>query len=253
MAIIRPEQRIHRYEFKYWIEPHMKQRLLAYLLNFMQYDPNNADGEPYKICSLYLDTRDLTCYYEKYNGDMQRRKYRIRAYNDDYSNVVFEIKAKNNIYIQKFREFHSLGDQDFTLLPDMLNSGDPDFQGPFSHACRVLGLAPVCWVAYRRTALTGRNNPKLRVTFDEGLSGTPADSYRLRHMEAQSVFLSHWRRPLIMEIKFDYYLPHWLERCINWLERCIKELNLSHESISKYGFGINRFHFNYWPERQWTH
>ena len=235
----------NRYEFKYWVDPYVRDRLIEYLLNFMSFDKNNIDGKPYDICSLYLDTKNLSCYYEKYDGDVFRRKYRIRFYNGNVSRLSFEIKEKHNLYIKKKREIAQIDQENPTEIPISLLNGEANLKGPFVHAYLSLNLEPTTWVAYQRVALVGRNNPGLRVTFDDGLSGCKPNGFEFRTKNLQPVTLSRWHQKTILEIKFNNYLPF-------WLEQCLKDLNLSHQSISKYGMNINRFFFYHHREGQWT-
>lgn len=241
-------QSFNRFEFKYWIEHSDKERFIRYLLNFMEFDKNNSDGKPYQICSLYLDTQELDCYQDKFNGNSFRRKYRIRTYNHNYHKLFFEVKEKNNIFVRKKRKTFILDDERVTDIPELLCSGasDQDEGWLFNHAYRHLNLRPTCWVAYKRLALVGRHNPGLRVTFDNDLSGSRAHDFRLRHGTLRSVHWSRWRRPTILEIKFNQYLPYWLEKELG-------ALNLMHESISKYGIVIAKFNFQDWKEKAWIH
>ena len=233
-----------RYEFKYWVEPRVKQRFLDYLLNFMSLDAHDPAGAGYQVTSLYLDNPAIQTYREKVDGDIERRKYRIRYYNGDHRKLFLEIKEKRNFFVRKLRRMERL-EADEPISQDLLSlSGEGDCS--FAFAVKAQNLRPFCWVSYQRIALVGKHNQDLRVTFDTNLCGTLATGFSLGHMELRPLLLSQWRRQVIMEIKFDHYLP-------TWMDVGIRELGLTPQSISKYGMGVNRFHFNEWAENRWIH
>lgn len=233
-----------RYEFKYWVESRTREEILGYLSNFMSLDPHDPSGDGYRVTSLYLDSPAAGTYREKVDGDIRRRKYRIRYYNDDTSRISLEIKEKRNLYVRKYRRVELLEAGEPLSQNVLCPSGEGD--RTFDASVRMLNLRPSCWVSYRRIALIGNNNRDLRVTFDTGLCGTLASGFSLDALELRPVFLSLWRQPVIMEIKFDHYLP-------TWMDVCIRELGLTPESISKYGMSLKRFRFNQCAEGQWIH
>jgi len=57
----------------------------------------------YLVRSLYLDTDNLKFYREKQSWISHRRKFRVRAYNQDYSKVFLEIKQKKHDFVLKDR------------------------------------------------------------------------------------------------------------------------------------------------------
>ena len=239
-------QSFNRFELKYWIDSDKQHQLQQYISNFMKQDANSRENDGYRICSLYFDNRDRSAYYEKFDGNFIRNKYRIRFYNENTAKAFFEIKTKQNFFVRKNRQIMEFEPDEIPELKSILSSEDDTVHGPFRFAYRQLKLEPIVWVSYHRTAFVGNHNPKLRVTFDRNLGGVDADGYRFRLGESQAVQLSKWNNPIILEIKFDGHLPY-------WLEKAIQDLNLQHQSISKYGLCVNRFIFRNWKERQWTH
>jgi hypothetical protein len=236
----------NRFEFKYWITERQKFGLLRYLEEFMDADPHNEANVGYKIQSLYFDSPDLHSYYQKYDGDFLRRKYRIRFYRDDKSTAFFEIKQKQNIFVQKRRASIDLSARDSDSLPaEIFNDPMPQIEF-FVSGIAEKNLVPTCWVAYRRMAFFGRHNPKLRITFDEDLSGALADKLIFPGSRLHKVRYSNWNRPVILEIKFNSYMP-------TWLEKMIRDIGIMNAPISKYGEIIHRARFHYLAERSWTH
>jgi hypothetical protein len=55
---------------------------------------DHAQGGFYKIRSVYFDDYWNTAYLDKIRGVQNRRKYRIRFYNDDDSRINLNAKLK---------------------------------------------------------------------------------------------------------------------------------------------------------------
>ncbi len=65
----------------------------ARLSPIMELD-DHAQGGFYKIRSVYFDDYWNTAYLDKIRGVQNRRKYRIRFYNDDDSRINLNAKLK---------------------------------------------------------------------------------------------------------------------------------------------------------------
>ncbi|NLC47858.1 MAG: VTC domain-containing protein, partial [Tenericutes bacterium] len=74
----------YRHELKYKISNNAAEILKQKLSLIMSKDKNAyyKDGS-YLISSLYFDDRESSSYYEKMDGVLYRKKYRIRIYNND--------------------------------------------------------------------------------------------------------------------------------------------------------------------------
>lgn len=241
-----------RYELKFWTDRRTKRRFMEYLKHFMRPDRHSGPDGDYEITSLYLESHDLATYNEKYNGDLEREKYRIRFYNGDTSTVFFEVKHKYNAFVRKSRSRCDLPGGDFGAVAQLLDEGagagggESGVNADFIYHYHSMGLAPMVWVSYRRTALVGRNNPALRVTFDERLAGCKAYGFDARQrMRSTGATLSRWRDPLILEVKFEGHFPF-------WLEAAMRDYGFLQESISKYGITMARCYFHERQER-WIH
>jgi hypothetical protein len=233
----------NRFEFKYWLSRRQKEQLVSYIMNFMKPDQHNEGSDGYHIQSLYFDTHDLRSYYEKYDGNYFRRKYRVRFYGHDTSKAFFEIKEKRNIFVRKLRGNAELPTGDLQPIFDLPPSSpsDVDF---FVSCIKQQDRAPTCWVAYRRIAFFGINTPSLRLTMDHELMGAPATNFYFPNARFQPVFFGNWDTPIILEIKFDRYMP-------TWLEKALIDLRLEVQSISKYGMVINKDRFYNRMDKRW--
>jgi hypothetical protein len=64
-------------------------------------DGHSVPHKGYYIRSLYFDSYDDECLFEKQSGSLYRQKYRMRIYDLDSEIVKFEIKNKHNNQIFK--------------------------------------------------------------------------------------------------------------------------------------------------------
>ena len=87
----------YRHELKFKISDAAAEVLKQKLSLILKKDKNAfyEDGS-YLIKSLYFDDRESTSYYEKLDGVLYRKKYRIRTYNDDEKFIRLEKKMKHN-------------------------------------------------------------------------------------------------------------------------------------------------------------
>src|SRR5690625_2877302 len=94
-----------RFEYKYLVPNYMLGEFRTRLRPYMTLDPYAEERGGYTVRSIYFDSPNLTCYHEKDDGIKERKKLRIRGYNEGGpdSNVFLEIKRKSNIMISKER------------------------------------------------------------------------------------------------------------------------------------------------------
>ena len=92
----------YRHELKFKISNSAAEVLKQKLSLILGKDKNAyyEDGS-YLIKSLYFDDRDSSSYYEKMDGVLYRKKYRIRMYNDVDTFIRLEKKMKHNNFTAK--------------------------------------------------------------------------------------------------------------------------------------------------------
>jgi len=236
-----------RYERKYLVPNHLLDALRKRLAPFTVYDSfgitNKNNLKQYTVRSVYFDNRALDFYYEKGDGILLRRKFRIRTYNNqtEDSKVVFEIKRKIENRIKKYRAFASYNklsqilenpDIERYIIPTKEDSYD-DAKRFFYHYIKYQ-LVPTSLVVYEREAYFGKFDCDTRITFDKDIRSkiNPeiADIYsesNLKHL-----FKSHF----ILEIKY------YRDTMPNWARNIVGEFNLRHEALSKYtiGYDVNK-------------
>lgn len=227
-------RRFNRFELKYFITLKQaelfKKALRAYLLAD---EHGNGNGH-YPLASLYYDSPDFRCYWEKVDGVRFRRKLRIRRYECDApltedTPVFVEIKQRLDRVTQKRRIILPYDDA-LRLCNDRQYPEDvaPDDKAVLDEIYAYLwqyNLRPVSIVHYERQAFIGTDyDIGLRVTFDTSLS------YQVHqlalHEEASHLPMLSPDR-VVMEIKVNERIPY-------WLTEMIAAHNLKMIRISKY-------------------
>ncbi|MDP3148842.1 MAG: polyphosphate polymerase domain-containing protein [Ignavibacteria bacterium] len=240
-----------RLEYKYLVQENLLPKIRAIVSTYMKHDPY-AEIRPHKeytVRSIYLDTADLLCYHEKYEGYKIRNKFRIRVYNErrEDSLVFLEIKRKNENFISKDRAKLYL--EDLQSLIQTKNVDDyilvrADGTGDFEEANKFLfhyyskQLIPLSLVVYEREAFMGKFGYDLRITFDKNLRGSVYPEYDdiFEEKKLKYAFPNYF----ILEIKFHERFPAWVPQLIN-------KFSLQRISVSKYTncIDINKNHMHF--------
>ena len=236
----------HRFEFKYLIDKSIRSRLLDDLLEYMEYNIPFEDAENhYEVLNLYMDSHDFRFYREKIDGLMFRRKMRFRFYTAnpaENKHVFLEIKRKRNMTIIKDRvkipftdalgiESRTFGD----ILKKMDNFAEQEKEilSEFIFEIMKNRLSSKLWVNYKRTALSARNFPRLRITFDDDIISTRAAAgfgFELARGPRRL-----FRDKSVFEVKYNGTLPF-------WVHGLIKKYQLFREPISKYCSAVESFY-----------
>lgn len=169
-------------------------------------DPNAPESGEYFIRSLYFDDVNKTSYREKLAGVADRKKYRLRIYNNSDSVIKLECKEKRGDRIRKRSAEISrdcadrLVRGDFSSLEDKT---DPLIKEVFALS-KSKGLAPSVVVDYDREAyLYPVSN--VRLTFDKALhAGVEGADIFVPKLASVPVFADE---SVIFEIKYDDFLP----------------------------------------------
>ena len=231
--IMMPDWEIERYELKFYINGELHEAICEMIAPYMRLDQHSEGKEDrqYSVRSLYLDNNLWDSYYENLDGLMTRRKLRIRAYGAGESSHFMEIKKKvNSAVIKRRLPVH----RDF--FPRMLAGDfdrDKDKNGFLSNFCFLkdhLNLKPQVLIEYEREAYMGIDASKTRVTFDRNVRAASCP-HAMLYPEFTSWNEVFQEGSIILELKFDGMMPR-------FLREIVRELNLSHEPISKYCAGV---------------
>lgn len=218
----------YRVEQKYIVNEYTIAYLQANLIQYMDYDRYSGE-QGYLIKSIYFDDLSDSCLYENLGGYDKRRKYRIRAYNNDSFVIHLEKKEKYRGYTKKTSEAVSL-----TACLEYMETGHriPDSDMGFIQKnlfaeWMCSRMEPKCIIEYERQALVDEIG-NVRITFDKNIdviedvkSFFSVNGYSIPVME---------KGMHILEVKYDELLP-------DYVKKILKECNLNQTAFSKYCYG----------------
>ena len=226
-------RKFNRFELKYLLTLQQAEQFKSALRAYLVPDEHGKNNGRYALTSLYYDSPDLRCYWEKEYGLRFRRKLRIRRYEMDEplteeTPVFLEIKQRIDRVTQKRRAVLTYGDALRLCNDRQLPACVPEDQAIIEEIYVFLwqyNLRPMSIVRYDRQALIGTEyDLGLRVTFDTALS---FQSHRLHLHEEPSALPMLPASQVVMEIKVNERMPY-------WLTELIANHNLKMVRVSKY-------------------
>ncbi len=142
------------------------------------------------INNIYFDSPNLVCYQETMDGVSERKKFRLRWYNDHWDGSIqakLEVKIKEN----------QIGSKVTTKAPEFTL---PDGMQECTEALKIQGYLPISFLAvstnqYLRSYF-GTDNEKFRITIDRDL--------RFGSFLAGSVTPTDPADAIIVELKYAY-------------------------------------------------
>lgn len=228
---LKPRLHFQRFEFKYYLPFEMIEPVTQELLKYMKWDPYVADDPKhyYEVVSLYYDSPSLTCYYEKLDGMVSRKKIRCRAYTNssgERSDHFYEIKRKHDMVVMKDR----MQGLRVNLLETIQQIDDDDQLTREMYMDLIYRhLIPQVIVSYHRTPLVGSHEDRLRVTIDSDIWAANPNGETLDADEWLPVLTNG----ALLEIKYNNVLPF-------WLALIIQRYDLSRIAYSKYCKSIEK-------------
>ena len=222
-----------RYELKYLLRHDQAADLLSVLSGYLGFDTHGDSRRGYRISSLYFDTANYKCYWDKVEGHKYRRKVRVRVYGDQpvdpETPVYVEIKQRIDRALSKRRARIAYK---LAIDPGRLDHKSDGILGAerttldeVSYLAQTLHLRPACVVSYDRIALDDNGyDPGLRITFDSNLKGRIHDLTLLSECSAESEYFlpPDWT---IMEIKVNHRVPYWLTEIIGEHECTLRRVS----------------------------
>ena len=216
----------YRHELKFKISESAAEVLKQKLSLIMGTDDNAyfEDGS-YLIKSLYFDDLNSKSYYEKMDGVLYRKKYRIRIYNDDDSFIRLEKKMKHNNMTAKEQMLISK-DIYCKILEGKLNEidGASGLLLEFLNDSRTKGLVPSIIVGYHRIAFTYPISD-VRITFDSNIE-SGLYNYDLFDSSMPTYRVDE-KGKIVLEVKFNEILPLHIANILNDIPSC-------REAVSKF-------------------
>lgn len=223
----------NRLEYKYLVPLNHLDKLRNNLLIYLDPDEYAAirPNKEYTVRSIYLDSFDYRCYYEKMDGVHTRKKFRIRGYNkeEDKAPVFFEIKRKYDNFISKDRAgiyFQNLPAAFIERRAELCaESEEKQSFNNFFHYYQLRHLEPKVLVVYEREPLECKFGSKLRITLDKNLRSKVVSDYNKLFDEEGLVECFH--KEFILEVKFFQVLPQ-------WISGVLEKYDLTRMAVSKY-------------------
>lgn len=216
----------YRHELKFKISNSAAEVLKQKLSLILKKDKNAyySDGS-YLIKSLYFDDLDSSSYYEKMDGVLYRKKYRIRIYNNNDEFIRLEKKMKHNTYTAKEQMLISKD-----IYSKILNGKLDEIDSPtglleeFITNSKTKHLVPSVIVLYHRTAFTYPIS-EVRITFDSHIQ-SGLYNYDLFDKEVPMYDVSEPGKQ-VLEVKFNEVLPLHIANILNDIPNC-------KEAVSKF-------------------
>lgn len=229
-----------RFELKYLVNEDVALAMRDFVRSYLVPDEfaSKSATFSYPNHSLYLDSDNLSIYWDVINGNKNRYKLRLRFYDDDpASPIFFEIKRRSDNAILKERgavrrEFVP------TLLagqlpaPGHLVSSHPKHLTALQNFCRLMhdsGARPKTHVFYTREAWMSAEDNSVRVTFDRDVYSGPHTEPIVATTLRNPV--KPWGDLVILELKFTGRFP-------NWFFEMVRLFNAMQCGVAKYAEGV---------------
>ena len=225
----------NRLELKYIVSCDTIEPLVRALGSYVVPDPNNGPTGGYPIYSVYADSPQLACFWEKIEGLKYRRKVRFRRYGDS-DQIWLEIKQRIDRTLQKRRIRWPLAqvEQVFfqgELREDAIAEPDDRVLQEILFLWRHYDLRPTMGTSYQRQAWFAANESDLRITFDTRVQFHPSDLRLDAKAEPAKALIPPDQA--ILEVKYNHTVPLWL--C-----RLLAEFDLQMIRMSKYCTAVDK-------------
>ncbi|MBC8533265.1 polyphosphate polymerase domain-containing protein [Yeguia hominis] len=222
-----------RFEKKFLLGENQVAQLLPAISEFLELDPYcKKEKREYSIYNLYFDTDSSSVIRHSVDHPYYKEKLRLRSYRSPAGpedRVFLEIKKKIGGVVAKRRVVLTHREaqaflQDRTW-PDSVSPITAQILDELDFYLQVHDVQPTAYISYDRTALFGKTDSSLRVTFDRNILTRRTD-LRLDSPRYGTPLLSPQQR--LMEIKCSGAIPI-------WLTRLLAEQGIYKTSFSKYG------------------
>ena len=216
-----------RHKYKYLIPYEDMLKLREKLDKVLDIDRSSTG---YMVRSLYFDSIEDNDYYDKLNGEINRKKIRLRIYENNPKIAKLELKAKYDIHQLKSsliitkKEANNLikGDYDF-----LLNYNDEVAKEIYTILKEGI-YRPKVIIEYNRIAY--KTETTTRITFDyEIKESTDFDNFFNKKINYYDVMS---RKDVVLEVKFDRYLEP-------YISNILAKYQSLNSSVSKYVMGRN--------------
>lgn len=212
-----------RYEKKYLLPAEKYRALRARLDGYIERDEYYEST----VCSIYYDDDSYSFIRRSIEGPVYKEKLRLRSYNVPRAEdtVFVELKKKYKGIVYKRRVSMTAAQAAAYLAGEAGAPEDGQMIRELDWFLHVNRLSPKVFIACDRTAYRAKDDPELRITFDENI--------RWRDTELDLTAGSHGESLLppgtvLVEVKIPGASPLWLARIFS-------DLAIFPAGFSKYG------------------
>lgn len=182
----------------------------------------------YTICNVYFDTDSYEIIRRSIEKPIYKEKLRVRSYGTPGSEdkIFFELKKKYKKEVFKRRVSMSVQEFNSYLETNQVPDVEPQIMNEIAYFLEMYKPDPKVYIAYERTALKGKNDNHIRITFDENIRFRNQE-LSLSDGDVGTMILEN--NQALMEIKVEGAMPLWLSNALN-------KLDIYPTSFSKYGY-----------------
>ena len=167
------------------------------------------------ICNIYFDNKDKDLIINSLEKPIYKDKVRLRSYGVPSleSNVFLEIKNKYEGIVGKRRIMIKLKDY-YDYIEGNYNNNN-QIMKEIDYLFKYYKLEPFRFVGYHRFSYVDRKTEKIRITFDDNLTGRDYDLQLEKGLFGDKYFNND---ETIMEIKTENTIPLWLVNALSKLK-----------------------------------
>ncbi|MCH5185648.1 MAG: polyphosphate polymerase domain-containing protein [Oscillospiraceae bacterium] len=221
-----------RCEKKFIISSRQFEKLMPRLEEYTKKDEYCTKEGCYKIYNVYYDTPDSSVIRRSLSKPYYKEKLRMRSYSvpeNDTDRVFLELKKKIGGTVNKRRAVLTLGDAlDFVqkgIKPEANDYITRQVLNEIDYFLKINPVRPAAYIAYTRTALFGKKNPDLRITFDSRITTRRTDVSLMSGCYGSQLL---GQDQYLMEVKFSGSMD-------TRTAKILSELKIYPTSFSKYG------------------
>ena len=210
---MQPQSRFKRIEKKYRLTPSQYEALQPLLLPYLQADEFACS----QINNLYYDTPDHRLIRTSLEKPVYKEKLRLRCYSTpgEETPAFAEVKKKFKGVVYKRRLVLPYGEALGWLSGEQREFPCEDRQvaREIEYFLRFYGsLSPAMALFYDRLSYKGREDPRLRITFDDNIRWRTTELDLTKGRHGTPLFAE---KEILMEIKVPGAFPLWLSAMLN--------------------------------------
>jgi SPX domain protein involved in polyphosphate accumulation len=211
-----------RKEVKYLLTNTQKEGFMALISDYIVADKFSK----YTICNVYMDTPNYRLIRRSIEKPDYKEKMRVRSYGvaNEETMVFLELKKKYDGIVYKRRIRMNLDEAIGYIAGEASRSGQ--IEDEIDYFLELYeNISPAMYIAYDRQAFSGKEDPDLRVTFDNNIFWRNEDISLTSQVYGNSLLNED---QCLLEIKCADAMPL-------WLTGALAKHKIYQTSFSKYG------------------